>query len=100
MKAKVGSAFVVLAVLLLLVLPSVLRLHSYAADKNVPANADLLDINTATAEQLKAFPGIGDAYSDKIIERRPYKRKDERVQKVIPEVTYDEIKDQIVARQK
>ena len=63
--------------------------------------AELLDINSAKAEELKALPGIGDAYSEKIIKGRPYKRKDELVQrKIIPAATYDKVKDQIVAKQK
>jgi DNA uptake protein ComE-like DNA-binding protein len=70
----------------------------------VPISAyavDTLDINSATADELKALPGIGEAYSKKIIDGRPYKRKDELVQKkVIPQATYDKIKDQIVAKQK
>ena len=81
------------------------------ADKMAPAateskmapapKAELMDINSATADQLATLDGIGKAYSAAIVAGRPYKGKDELVQKkVVPQKTYDGIKDKIIAKQK
>jgi len=75
---------------------------SKAADKkNEAKKAGLVDINSATKEELQAVSGIGNAYSEKIISGRPYKTKNDLVKKkIIPKATYDKIKDQITAKQK
>lgn len=84
----------------ILAVVSPLAMPSLSPESTVWA-AEPLDLNSASVDQLKALPGIGDAYSKKIVEGRPYKRKDELVQKkIIPQATYDKIKEQIVAKQK
>ena len=89
-----------LLLFLVLQAASPVRSAASAASAAAAGAADKLDINTATADQLKALPGIGDAYSQKIIDGRPYRAKNELVQKkIIPQATYDKIKDVIIAKQ-
>ncbi|KQQ31376.1 DNA-binding protein [Methylobacterium sp. Leaf123] len=71
------------------------------ADAKTDAKAELIDINSASAEELSRLKGIGEARSAAIVKGRPYRGKDELVRKkIVPEAVYAGIKDQIIAKQK
>jgi competence protein ComEA len=71
-----------------------------AAKSSTASAAAQLDINSASADDLKALPGIGDKYSAKIIAGRPYSNKTQLVSKnIIPQATYNKIQDKIIAKQ-
>lgn len=80
--------------------PAVEKKVDAAATTTKPAAEELIDINTASEEQLKKIAGIGDEYSKKIIAGRPYAKKDQlKSRKIIPDAHYEKIKDRIIAKQ-
>ncbi len=101
--SRITSAVLAIVASTLFGILSTATLHSQAAAKSAHAAASssaLVDINTATKDQLKALPGVGDAYSAKIIAGRPYAMKTQLKSKnILPAATYDKIAAMIIAKQ-
>jgi DNA uptake protein ComE-like DNA-binding protein len=101
---KLLKTLILIATIALLSVTAPAQSGAGTAKKAAPTAAaatTLVDINSASADDLKALPGIGEKYSAKIIAARPYANKSQLVSKnVIPEATYKKIQDKIIAKQK
>jgi DNA uptake protein ComE-like DNA-binding protein len=97
------SLYAVLVAFTLFVAAAAFAQTKTAPSKSAPSaqkTSALVDLNSASIDQLKALPGIGDVYSKKIVDGRPYANKTQLVsRKIIPQATYNKIKDLVIAKQ-
>lgn len=91
---------VALAVTLMMPHANAQKAKSASTPTTAASATDLVDLNSATLDQLKALPGVGDVYAQKIVDGRPYAKKtDLLTKKIVPAATYKKFSSKVIAKQ-